>query len=291
MHRTNKDITRLFAAAFAFFVILFAGCAKKEPALPSASSPPASSSSGPSSSSIPATIVEEDEIRDLVFLAEEIDKGLQRNGDTVGWVYIPGTTINDAVLQKNDPKATHAENNNYYLRLDEDKKYSVFGCYWADPDSFMGGRDELSRNTIIYGHADLKDNPEGKKFSQLFKYMDSEFLAENPYIYFSTASEDMVWQVFSVFFTNWKDYNYIQGNPSDEEYEMIIREAKLRSEYLIDVSVGLDDKIITLSTCTAYYNKTNPDDYRYVVMAKLLPGTRISADSVPVSKNPNPKKS
>jgi sortase B len=281
---------RWFAFLLAIALLVSVGCGKSDP---ESSSQPSSSSKVPeppsSSSSKPVT--EEGEIRDLVFLVEEIDKGIERNSDTVGWIYIPNTTINDAVLQRNDPNATHAENNNYYLKLDEDKKYSVFGCYWADPDSMMGMREDLSRNTIIYGHSDLKDNPDGKKFSQLFKYTDLEFLKENPYIYFSTAGDDMVWQVFSVFFTNWKDFNYIQANPSDEQFETIIREAKLRSEYIMDVDVGPDDQIITLSTCSAFYNKSNPDDYRYVVMAKLLPGTRISVDPIEAEKNPNPKKS
>lgn len=227
---------------------------------------------------------------DRTFLIEQIDQGKARNSDTVGWIQIPNTTIDDAVLQRRDPKATHLENNSYYLRIDEDKKASVFGCYFADPDSRMGDREKLSRNTIIYGHSDLKDNPDGKKFSQLFKYTDIEFLKENPRIYFSTEDDDMVWQVFAVFFTH-TSFNYIQANPSKVEFNKIIDEAKAKSEFIIDTPVTDEDKILTLSTCSAYYNRSDPDSYRLVIMAKLMPSDVEILNELKVEKNPNPVKS
>lgn len=268
--------TKLIALMLVLAMALtFTGCGKK----PSSSDQPSESTSSSS------TDEEDDGDVVRVFQIEKIDEGIKRNADTKGWLYIPNTVIDDAVLQGKD--------NEYYLRLTEDKQYSIFGCYFADFRNKLGTRDDLSKNTIIYGHSDYKDNPDGKKFSQLFHYAkDIEFVRNNPYIYFSTAEDDLVWQVFAVFYTH-VDFNYIQDNPSDPEFKKIISEAKARSEYIIDVPVDENDKILTLSTCTGLYNAANKDNYRMVVMAKLLPTNEISTNkmTMEVKPNPSPKKS
>ncbi|KAF5045877.1 Sortase domain protein [anaerobic digester metagenome] len=269
--------TKLIALILALVMVLvFAGCGKK----PSSSEEP----SGPESSS--SAVEDEDDDADVVrvFQIEKIDGGIKRNADTKGWLYIPNTEIDDAVVQ--------AKDNEYYLRLTEDKTYSIFGCYYADFRCKIGTRDDLSKNTIIYGHSDYKDDPNGKKFSQLFHYAkDIDFVRNNPYIYFSTTEDDLVWQVFAVFYTH-VDFNYIQDNPRDEEFKKIISEAKARSEYIIDVPVDENDKILTLSTCTGLY-KQPKENYRMVVMAKLLPSNEISTNklTMEVKPNPSPKKS
>ena len=288
-------ITRLMSLVLALTMVMaVTGCGSRDMSSTPTSSAPSSSapveeskpseevseSTAPSASSAPT----ESETRELVFLGDKLDAGIARNEDTVAWLMIPDTEINDAVLQSYD--------NNYYLRLTEDKTYSVFGCYYASYDCILDlGREELSRNTVIFGHSDYKDNPDGKKFSQLFKYTDLEFLKKNPYIYFSTPDDDMVWQVFSVFYTH-VNFNYIQANPTAENFEKIIAEAKAKSEYIIDLDVGKNDKILTLSTCTKYYNEADYENYRFVVMAKLLDTNSVPTECpTSMTINPSPKKS
>ena len=55
---------------------------------------------------------------------EALDYELSQNRDTVGWLKIPGTKINNSVLQSYD--------NVTYLRQDERRKYNLYGCYFAD---------------------------------------------------------------------------------------------------------------------------------------------------------------
>lgn len=285
----RNRLNRLLALVLALvFVLSVTGCGGKD--TPASSSAPVESSSQAEvsskveeSSSAPASSEPDEEVV-RVFQIEKIDKALLRNGDTAGWLYIPNTTIDDCVLQSTD--------NDYYLRLTEDKTYDIFGCYFADYRCSLDlGREYLSRNTIIYGHSDYKDNPEGKKFSQLFHYAkDIEFVKNNPYIYFSTNTEDLVWQVFAVFYTD-VNFNYIQPDPSDAEFMKIVEEAKAKSEYIIDVPVTKDDKILTLSTCTGLF-KQPKENYRMAVMAKLLPSNEIPVSklTMEVAPNPNPKR-
>ena len=283
--KNNISVKLLAMLMAVVMVVSVTGCGGKSSSeAPVEPSSKVEETSKPAESKKPEAEKKEEEKPDeevhRVFQIEKIDAALQRNSDTAGWLYIPNTKIDDCVLQYFD--------NDYYLRLTEDKQYDIFGCYFADFRCSLDlGREYLSRNTIIYGHSDYKDNPDGKKFSQLYHYpKDIDFVRNNPYIYFSTNTEDLVWKVFAVFYTD-VNFNYIQTDPSDEEFMKIIEEAKAKSEYIIDVDVTKDDKILTLSTCTGLF-KQPKENYRMVVMAKLMPTNEIPVSQLTMEVEPNP---
>lgn len=202
----------------------------------------------------------------------------QKNDDTVGWLYVPGTTIDEPVVQGPD--------NDFYLRRNNLKQSDFNGCYFADCHTGTGARADISRNIVIYGHS-MDDNPDGARFSQLKKYLDIDYCKENPYIYFSTPESALTWQIFAVYYTDIA-FDYIDTDPDDIKYANIISEAKQRSQFIFDVDVGINDNILTLSTCT-YKETTNRSNYRYVVMAKLLPAGASLTTPVKVEVNPSPK--
>ncbi len=202
----------------------------------------------------------------------------QKNDDTVGWLNVPGTTIDEPVVQGVD--------NDYYLRRNNLKQSDFNGCYFADCHTGTGARADISRNIVIYGHS-MDDNPDGARFSQLKKYLDIDYCKENPYIYFSTPESSLTWQIFAVYYTDIA-FDYIDTDPDDIKYANIISEAKQRSQFIFDVDVGINDNILTLSTCT-YKETTNRSNYRYVVMAKLLPAGASLTTPVKVEVNPSPK--
>lgn len=217
-------------------------------------------------------------------LSEKAQEKYRLNNDTIGWVEAPGTGISEQVMfypDKNDKF--------YYLRKDFNEEYSFEGSYFADyRSSFEGGREGLSWNTIIYGHS-MEDNPDGPLFSQLKKYRDPDFARENPYIYFSTLDEDMAWEVFAIFVST-TTLPYNQPDPSPElppvkdkntgeirylqDMDSILEEVRGRSIYHYNIEVGEEDRILTLSTCIYQAEGRSlsyPNNYRYVVMAKLVP--------------------
>ncbi len=291
---------KLLTAALAA-LMLFSACGRDDaessspsgpaPATSSATSDPASSGTTPSTSdaSTPEGTTSEassaapvvDHYAGLTTAQEKLEKAKTLNADTKAWITIPGTTVDAPVLQ--------ASNNEYYLKLDEYKNYSIFGAYYFDYENNLSSRANLSKNTIIYGHSDLKDNAAGPRFSQLFKYLDESFLEENSDIHVSIDGDDMVFQIFSVFYTH-VNFNYIQTNPVDSDYQAILEGANQRNEYITDVSVTTGDKILTLSTCSALYHPNDTTNYRLVVMGKLLPAGTTDA-TTSASANPNPLKS
>lgn len=192
-------------------------------------------------------------------LLEAIAGDIEKNPDTVGWLSVPGTDISDSVQQ--------SYNNSYYLRRTKLQEEDIYGCYFADYECSFGTRDQLSQNTIIYGHSDLKDNKDGPKFSQLFRFTDFEFAANTPYVNFSTLVDGMNWQVFAGFYTD-TSMKYIYSKYSDEAFLQLVEEAKTKSVFSYNVPVSAQDKILTLSTCSVR-DGTN-GNHRFVLMARLV---------------------
>ncbi|MCL2055958.1 MAG: class B sortase [Oscillospiraceae bacterium] len=225
------------------------------------------------------------------------------NSDTVGWLNIPGTVIDDPIVWY------PGDVNAYYLYRDFNKTpvgtaagnagNNYLAAYFADFRSNMrDGTNNFTRNTTIYGHnVDLADNPDGRAFAQLLKFLDEDFARKTPYIYFSTTEEDFAWEVFAVFYALVDgNFNYHRPNDDLREFESVIVEGVLpRSIYNYEGGVTADDKIIALSTCTYTIPIHNisflgyPNNYRYVVMAKLVKPGHATLTEARFTVNPSPK--
>lgn len=208
------------------------------------------------------------------------------NSDSVGWLTVPNTTIDDVVLWYPQDR------NDFYYRRNFEKRYSDNGCYYADfRNTFdASGLKSMSTNTVIYGHS-MKDNPDSGLFSGLKHYLDPLFAKANPYVFFTVGEEDRIWEVFAVFYAT-IDLPYNRPDMSRADYTAMLEECRKRSIYDYEAQVGAEDKIITLSTCT-YSLPGGPDslpypnNFRYVVMARLV--DNADKPEAAFSINPNPK--
>lgn len=227
---------------------------------------------------------------ELPELGNSIADWKAQNDDIVGWLRVPDTEIDNAVVQ--------GTNNTFYSRKDELKRYSWTGSYFADFECTFGPTaEELSRSTVIYGHnINYDDAKDKERFSQLFHFAEEDWAREHPYIFFSTPEEDMAWEVFAVSYTT-TDFDYIRvlkdSKVSDEqitEAQMIniVNEARERSEYdYHDVEVSGDDKILTLSTCSYKYGRRS--DVRFIVMAKLVTEGDTIVETANITPNSDKK--
>lgn len=230
----------------------------------------------------------------------KMNEALDINSDVVGWISIPGTNIDYPVLQdpngKNNPPDPNILNQYYNVRniyKQKSRNAVIFGDDWCT----FGNRDELSRNTVLYGHnwTNIEDNGNPVRlnddadvmFAQLLAFSDYDFAKKSPAVYFSTPTDDMTWVVFAAFYTD-TSFEYILEEPNDKQFIGIINGAKARSQYNYNVDVMLNDKIITLSTCTRRLGSTQ--NQRFVVMARLLrDGESITDFGIP-TVNDNPKR-
>jgi len=132
-------------------------------------------------------------------------------------------------------------------------------------------RDKLDKNTTIFGHSASNCDPDGVRFTKLYRYMDVDFVKEHPYIYLSVDGEDMIFQITALFVTD-IGFDYIAPDPTGDDltsfFETIARKNWLDFD---GVTFSEEDTVLTLSTCCRKYDKANSGNQRLVVMAKLLP--------------------
>jgi len=102
-------------------------------------------------------------LRNRDFLLVDFE-GLQaRNSDVIGWIYVPGTSINYPILA--------GRYNDEYLNLDLDRRWSLAGSIFLEENNSPTFTD---LNTIIYGHNMLN----GVKFSDIDAFVRGQIAPE-----------------------------------------------------------------------------------------------------------------
>lgn len=222
-------------------------------------------------------------------IKEEFRQAYAVNNNLVGWLSIPGTEMDTAVLQGKD--------NDYYLKRDFYERYTTetintnYGNIYLD---YRCLAEDLSKNTVIHGHTTGKsDGIPKQSFRSLYDYRDKNHFIRNPIIRYSTLYNEYTFKICAVFLSSTmpKDdngyfFNYIYPDMSDNNMVGYINQVKQRMLYDTGVSLEPTDKVITLSTCIYDYGKSV--DTRLVVVGRLLhEGESESIDPSLVKDNPD----
>ena len=239
---------------------------------------------------------EGDKVLEVPTRKEQYAEAFNLNNDVMGWLYIPGLEDVDAgVCFSYDKSYPYDKRDITGKKVSQ--TYWIDGAYYTHFRNVCGNTaEELSTNTVIFGHSDLgitnlsytNDDPTGPLFSQLFSFKDPSFAEKTPYIYLSLPEEDTVWEIFAVFYNDAKAENgtfapyypknkknagslwYIEPSPAQDEYQAMLEAMQRRSIYDYDVEVTAEDKILTLSTCTVAYGLNARSNYRFAIVAKLV---------------------
>ncbi len=159
---------------------------------------------------------------------------IEQNSDCIGWVSIPGTTLDYPVMYTPD-------NPQKYLRLSFEEKYSFSGV------PFLDARCSLkSDNLIVYGH-NLKNDT---MFSSLGGYVQESYSRKHPEIEFETESEKSVYSVFAVVQVDENDewYNFVDA-PNSKNFSSYIDAIKNKAVYTTDAVPEFGQQLLTLATC------------------------------------------
>lgn len=158
------------------------------------------------------------------------------NSRVVAWLMVDGTSVNYPIVQGTD--------NEYYLNHDILERPKASGWTYMD---FRNHADLNDTNTVFYGHNLLNKTAFG---SLANVFTDQWFQNSNHYIVVRTENTKHVYQVFSCYYINPEVY-YLQTDfYSKTEYQEFLNTIQGRSIYDFGLEVGVEDKIITLSTCT-----------------------------------------
>lgn len=204
-----------------------------------------------------------------------------QNNDFVGWLTVPNTSIDMPVYK--------TSNNSYYLKHDNYDTYTKYGTLFMD---MYSDPLNLTRNTTIYGH-----NFDNKLiFDELHNYQDPEFFKKSPVIEFNTLYKDYKWKVIAAFHTNGSSsgdnnylFYYIAAKFGNNSFMKFYDELQQRSYIHTGVDVQPTDKILTLSTCTYFFDRNGAlENARFVVVARLVrDGESEAVDTSLVTANEN----
>lgn len=192
-----------------------------------------------------------EENEELVIKNKYIASLLKINPDIVGYLKVNNTNVDYPVVMSND--------NKYYLQKNLYQEDDRNGWIFMD---FRNSDKYLNDNTIIYGHNMYYS---GVMFGTLHRVLNSSWYnkEENLTISFDTMYEKMNWQIYSIY-TLPKTSDYLKVSFDTEEDKLeYINMTKNRTIKDFKVEVSVEDKLLTLSTCTG-------DNDRLVIHAKLI---------------------
>jgi SrtB family sortase len=193
--------------------------------------------------------------KQIPFIETDFSKLKERNSDTVAWLRVDAADISIPIVQSTD--------NEYYLNHDIDKKVSNMGWVFADTRNNM---EFLGENTVLYGH-----NVYNKQmFGNLKKLLnvDPDKKEQAKIIQFNTPTKQMVFEITSVYVTDYKDWKYVSVDFAGEEGKNNFI-TRMRDKNTVDVfdrnDLSVHDQFLTFSTC---YGPAGTSE-RLVVHAKL----------------------
>lgn len=197
--------------------------------------------------------VQKEEKSQRILKLEELQK---ENKDIVAYIEIEGTNISYPVVQASD--------NDYYLFKNYKKQYSQDGSIFLDKDVNLS---MPSSNFLMYGH----NNQNGRMFSDLLKFKDESYYNQHKKIRFVTNTEDVQYDIMSVFFSrvyfkNEKNvfrYYYFVNAGSKADFDEYVKQSKAASIYDTKITAEYGDQLITLSTCSYH-----TEEGRFAVVAR-----------------------
>ena len=107
---------------------------------------------------------------------------------------------------------------------------------------------------------------DGSMFNSLHSYSDQAYYDAHPVMYLNTPKQNYKIEIFSAYICSYDSDTYTLSFASAEEYAAWVAKMKSQSTFTSDTEVTVDDRVITLSTCTYEY-----DNARFVVQGKLVP--------------------
>lgn len=181
-----------------------------------------------------------------------------KNQDIKGWISIPDTPLDYPIVQASD--------NDYYLRRDFDKNYSVYGVPFFDYRNKIA-KDDVNRNIIVYGHY-VQNHI---MFGSVERYKDLSYYREHPIVNMDTIYNKNNYKIISVFYASTNpahpnNFYYIRTDfQDDQDFGLFIKEVQMRSIFNIPVDVNENDQLLTISTCSHIF-----DDARMVIVARKV---------------------
>ena len=168
-------------------------------------------------------------------LGTDLEALRQENEDVVGWITMPGTIINYPLMQWTD--------NQFYLQHTWKQTPNINGSIFIE---CQNKRDFTDFNTIIYGH----NMSNGAMFGTLRQFRRQTYWEEHPTFYIACDQGVLRYDIFAVHKPGIDTIIYGLDLDTDEKKTRFIRFATDYSSYDTEIMPTIEDRIVTLSTCS-----------------------------------------
>lgn len=180
----------------------------------------------------------------------------EQNPDVCAWITVEGTAINYPVLRSGSDKE-----DDFYLNHNLNAEKKVEGSIYIQR---LNSGDFSDSNTVVYGHNMLN----GSMFASLKKFRDREFFDNNRTIYVYTPEKILKYNIVSAFVYDDRhiinSYNFYIAQGMQAYIDMILNPPSEVKNIREGTELTLEDKLITLSTCTSKKKE------RYLVIGQLV---------------------
>ena len=174
------------------------------------------------------------------YLANKFKGVLATNSETVGYVYIPGTQLDEPVVQTTD-------NATYLDKTFEGVHQPLMGTVFMDADN---KKDFSDRLTWLFGHARGSKVPDHRMFKDVNYFSSQDYFDKHPYVVIETPERKYYYEAVAVVIVPETTAFYRTSFADDADFEKqltaIYDEAKVKKP---NVKVSPKDKYMVLSTC------------------------------------------
>ncbi|NGM18276.1 sortase [Eggerthellaceae bacterium zg-893] len=173
------------------------------------------------------------------------------NPAVVGWVTVPGTSVDLPIVQ------APADDPTYYLSHDVYGNWSVYGCPYLDAACARDGF--RSKNAVVSGHSLRFD---GSMFTPIASFADPVWASVHRQVWLQTPDEKMRLLVRAADVVAGRQAAKVTAFSSDDAFAAWWRSALEGADMALEPAAAVPERAVTLVTCSYLYN---PEDERCTV--------------------------
>lgn len=212
--------------------------------------------------------IEKKKEEDKGYLKEKLDGLSSTNKDTIGFIYIPGTRLEEPVVQGTD-------NETYLNKTFEGGNVPFLGAVYLDAYNSKYFTDRL---TWMFGHARGSRVGDHRMFNDVNYYASQSFMDSHRYVVVETTHKKLYYEVAFMTIVPEDTALYRRDFADDGDYfEHLEKVHKQASTVNNNVILRAGDKYLVLSTC-----REEDDTLRANLYCRLIPDSELGAvlDSV-----------
>lgn len=168
----------------------------------------------------------------------------QKEDETViGWLKVQGTNIDYPVVYSGTDKFENEDYDYDYLWTNSDStKLNTRAIVWGHNIRNVSSKPLINEKTFNY-------------FENLPSYLYYDFVKQNKYIQYTIDGKNYLYKIYAVSMVEKEEFsnNEYMDQSSRKEY---IEKTKKNSYFDFDTEVDEKKELITLVTCTRFFNKT-----------------------------------